>query len=249
MPGSRTRMSRRSTSAPRPCRTKTAATAVARRVSARMHVTLRPSHLGPEVPIADASSRRASGDGVRNRRRQRGGGAGCVRAVRGDRAVPDHARVTDGRAFRCACCGRDSEPLGHGTRGHRDAVGGGRGRRTARRHDTRRARNDVHREPGPPPDAAEHVQDRGRAVACGHSRRRPGPRDARALDLRRSQRRDGRPTNRLGNAVRVVAARGCRLRADRPRCDAGVARPVPALLRRVPDEPRDRGASRSPTRM
>ena len=49
-------------------------------------------------------------------------------------------------------------------------------------------------------------------------------RDPRALDLRRPQRRDGRPHHGLRDAVRVVGAGGPRLRARRPRGDAAQPR-------------------------
>ena len=59
-------------------------------------------------------------------------------------------------------------------------------------------------------------------------------RDPRALDLRRPQRRDGRPHDGLGHAGRRLGAGGPRPRARRARRDAPRARPVPALLRRLP---------------
>ena len=91
-----------------------------------------------------------------------------------------------------AAAGR-GQPLGHRSRRRRDAVGGGCGRRPARRTAEGCARDDVHRVAGPAADGPQHVQDRGRADAGGHPRRRAHGRHARVVDLRRPQRRDARP--------------------------------------------------------
>ena len=72
--------------------------------------------------------------------------------------------------------------------------------------------------------------------------------DARAVDLRRSLRRHGLPADRLCDArVRARCRRRTTSRCIAPGRDARVARPVPALLRRVPHLARsgqDRGAHR-----
>ena len=94
--------------------------------------------------------------------------------------------------------------------------------------------------PGPAADDPQHVQDRRRADAGGDPRRRPDDRHPRPVDLRRPQRRDARPHDRLGDARRRLGPGGARLRAGRPRRDAAGAGPVPALLRRLPHLARDR---------
>jgi pyruvate-ferredoxin/flavodoxin oxidoreductase len=82
--------------------------------------------------------------------------------------------------------------LGHGTRGHGDAVRGRRRRRGARRAAGGRPDHHLHRLAGPAADDPQHVQDRRRAaprLARGAAQPgRPGP-----VDLRRSQRRHGLP--------------------------------------------------------
>ena len=112
-------------------------------------------------------------------------------------------------------------------------------------HPGRRAGHDVHGQPGPAADDPEHVQDRGRADAGGLPCVGAGARDARAVDLRRSQRRDGGARDRVRAARVGVGAGGAGPGAHRPRRVARVARAVPALLRRVPHVARaaeDRGA-------
>ena len=81
--------------------------------------------------------------------------------------------------------------------------------------------HDVHRVAGPAADAAEHVQDRRRAVARGDPRRRPNRRDACALDLRRSQ-SDVMAVRTAGWAMLcfVVGPGGAGPRARRARRDA-----------------------------
>ena len=71
-----------------------------------------------------------------------------------------------------------------------------------------RALHDVHGVAGPAPDDPQHVQDRRRAHAGRHPRRRADLRDPRALDLRRPERRDGGPPDGVGDAgvARVQAA-------------------------------------------
>ena len=93
--------------------------------------------------------------------------------------------------------------------------------------------------PGPAADDPQHVQDRRRADAGGHPRRRADHRDPRPLDLRRPQRRDARAHDGLGDARRRLGPGGARLRARGPRRDAAGPRPVPPLLRRLPDLARD----------
>ena len=95
---------------------------------------------------------------------------------------------------------RPAEPVGQGPRRRRDAVRGRRRRRAARRAPEGRAGDDVHGVAGPAADDPQHVQDRRRADAGGDPRRGPDDRHARAVDLRRPQRRDARPHDRLGDA-------------------------------------------------
>ena len=57
--------------------------------------------------------------------------------------------------------------------------------------------DDVHGVAGPAADDPQHVQDRRRTDVGGLSRRRPLAGGAGAVDLRRPQRRDGRPRHRL----------------------------------------------------
>ena len=99
------------------------------------------------------------------------------------------------------------ERLGRRPAGDRDAERGRRRRRRPRRAPGGGARHDVHVVAGPAADAPEHVQDRGRADAGRDPRRGPRDRDARALDLRRPLRRDGRPLDGLRAALLVVACR------------------------------------------
>ena len=85
-----------------------------------------------------------------------------------------------------------------------------------------------------------HVQDRRRAHALRDARRRPHRRDPRPLDLRRSQRRHGRPDDRVRDAVLVLGPGGAGLRARRTRRHAQDPRAVPPLLRRLPNLARGR---------
>jgi pyruvate-ferredoxin/flavodoxin oxidoreductase len=75
------------------------------------------------------------------------------------------------------------------------------------------------------------------------ARRGARRRHARALDLRRSLRRDGRAHHRHGAARSGSRKRRRTSRCHRPRGDAGRARAVPALLRRLPHLARDRPSS------
>ena len=112
----------------------------------------------------------------------------------------------------------------------------------------RRPGDDVHGQPGPAADDPEHVQDRRRADAGGLPRHGARGGHARAVDLRRSQRRDGRPLDRLRDAV--VRRRCRRRRTSRSIAHAAtleVARAVPALLRRLPHVARARRRSRRST--
>ena len=65
-------------------------------------------------------------------------------------------------------------------------------------------------------------------------------RHACAQHLRRPQRRDGGAHDRVRDVVREQRPGGGRLRRRCPRHDARYARAVPALLRRLPHEPRAR---------
>ena len=97
-----------------------------------------------------------------------------------------------------------------------------------------RAHDHLHRLAGPPPDAAGHVQARRGADLRGDPRRGAHGRDARALDLRRPLRRDGRAHDRLRDALLVLGAGGAGHGRDLDDGDARGARPVPPLLRRLP---------------
>ncbi len=100
------------------------------------------------------------------------------------------------------------------------------------------SRDDVHGVPGPAADDAEHVQDRRRADTGRDPRRRPHPGHPRPVHLRRPLRRDGRPHDRLGHALRRQRPGGAGLRARRARGVPSFPRAVPALLRRLPHQPR-----------
>ena len=118
-------------------------------------------------------------------------------------------------------------------------IGRRRGRRSARRAADRRADHHLHRVAGPPADDPQHVQDRRRADLDGLPHRGPCARHACAVDLRRPQRRDGVPLDRLGHALLQQPAGGDGPGADRPGRHAEIPRAVPALLRRLPHQPRD----------
>ena len=133
-----------------------------------------------------------------------------------------------------SAAGRD-EPVGRGPAGDRDAERGRRGRGAARGSPGRRAVHDVHGVARPPADDPQHVQDRRRAHAGRDPRRRADARDARAVDLRRPERRDGGPADRLGDAGVFGRAGGPGPGRDRPHGHAREPRAVPALLRRLPD--------------
>ena len=89
-------------------------------------------------------------------------------------------------------------------------------------------------------DDPEHVQDRRRTDADRVSHRRAIARGAGAVDLRRSQRCDGRARDRLGNALLGFGAGSAGSGADRARGHARIAYSVSAFLRRVPHFARDR---------
>src|SRR5581483_4532168 len=72
----------------------------------------------------------------------------------------------------------------------------------------------------------------------GLPRRRAHRRHARAVHLRRPLRRDGRTRHGLRAALLLIRAGGARPGARRHRRDTRVARPVSALLRRLPHVPR-----------
>ena len=124
---------------------------------------------------------------------------------------------------------------------------GGRLGRRPRGAAGRRADDDLHGVAGAAADDPRHVQDRRRALELLHARRRPHRGDARALDLRRPLRRDGLPADRLRAARLGLGPGSARHGPDRPGGDAALARPAPALLRRLPHLARgrqDRAADR-----
>ena len=93
---------------------------------------------------------------------------------------------------------------------------------------------------GPAADDPQHVQDRRRADARRDPRLGAHDRHARALDLRRPQRRHARAHHRLGDARLRLGAGGPGPGARRARGHAARARAVPPLLRRVSHLARDR---------
>ena len=115
---------------------------------------------------------------------------------------------------------------GDGARRRRDAVRGRRRRRDARRAAEGRPGDDLHGVAGPAADDPQHVQDRRRADAGGHPRRGPHDRHARAVDLRRPQRRDARARDGLGDARRG--------RRSRRRTTSRSSRTRPRSAARVP---------------
>ena len=176
----------------------------------------------------------AHGPRLDHRRRQRGCCLGGAPRQRGRRHLPDHPLVGDGRARGRLVGGRAPQHLGPGAIGHRDAIRRRRHRRRARRPPGGRAGDDVHGQPGPVADDPEPLQDRRRADPVLLPRRGAHRRHARALDLRRSLRRDGLPADRRRHAGLGVGAGGAGLRPHRPGRDAARPRAAAALLRRVP---------------
>ena len=143
--------------------------------------------------------------------------------------------------------GRPEEHLGHGAARGRDAERGWCRGRGARGAADGRDDDHLHGVAGPAADDPEHVQDRRRADADGVSRRSALARDAGALHLRRSLRRDGRADDRLGDALLELGAGSARPGAHRRERDARLAHPVRPLFRRLPHVPRnqqDRDARR-----
>ena len=124
-------------------------------------------------------------------------------------------------------------------RRRRDAVGGRSRRSAARSPPGRIPRHDVHRVAGSVAHAAQHVQDRRGVDADGDPRGGQVAGDTCALDLRRPQRRHGRPDDGFRDAVRRIGAGGARFRGGRPRGDAADPGAVPPLLRRFPHLARD----------
>ena len=136
-------------------------------------------------------------------RRERGRGAGsriaCPRSSRSTRSRPPRRWASS--PTRCSAAGTPNlwgavpqviemqSEAGAAGRAPRGAAG-------------RRPVHDVHGVPGPPADDPEHVQDRRRAHAGGDPRRGAYARDPRAVDLRRPQRRHGRPADRAGRCSR-----------------------------------------------
>ena len=154
-------------------------------------------------------------------RRQRGGGPGRLRAERSHRASTRSRRLR-----RWASTPTTGPPRGGRTCGarSRDVVemqseAGAAGALHGALQKGALG-DDVHRVAGPAADDPQHVQDRRRADAGGHPRRGPHRRHARAVDLRRPQRRDGGPRDRLGHAGVRLGAGGARLRPGRARGDA-----------------------------
>ena len=84
----------------------------------------------------------------------------------------------------------------------------------------------------------ESVQDRGRIDAHGDSCGCANDCHARALDLRRSQRRDGRARDRICHAVLLFRAGSERFRPDRSRRHPRGQNPFSAFFRRLPHVPR-----------
>ena len=172
-------------------------------------------------------------------RRKRGRRPRRLRAERGDPDLPDHPGIADGGALRRLVGGREAEPVGQGPGRRRDAVRSGCRRRAPRRAPERRSCDNVHGEPGAPPDDPEHVQDRRRADPGRDPRRGPHRRNACPLDLRRPQRCHARTDDRLGDARGRLGPGGARPRARGARRHVPGPDPVPPLLRRLPNLARD----------
>ena len=117
--------------------------------------------------------------------------------------------------------GRAAEHLGHSAVGGGDAERRRRRGRGARRAADRRADHHLHGVAGPAADDPQHVQDRRRTDADGVSRRGALAGRAGAVDLRRSQRRDGVRAPRAWRCcARQLGAGSDGLRADRAGRDA-----------------------------
>ena len=103
--------------------------------------------------------------GTKCRGRERGGRPDRLPDERGDRDLPDHPGLDDGRARRRLGRRGRAEPLGLGPGGGRDAERGRSRGRAPRRAPDRRAGDDVHGVAGPAADDPRHVQDRRGADA------------------------------------------------------------------------------------
>ena len=183
---------------------------------------------------------RARERAVRVPGRQRGRGPSRLRRQRGDRDLPDHARVADGRALR---------RLGGAPAGR---TCGARSPTSSRCSPRPGAAGALHGALQKGALATTFTASQGLLLMvpnmfkiCGeltpaviHVAARTD-RHPRPVDLRRPQRRDARPDDGLGDAGRRLGPGGPRLRPGRPRGHAPVARAVPALLRRVPHLARD----------
>ncbi len=201
--------------------------------STLLGVTSGREHLSREHPHAFRRARRRAA--TLDRGRERGRRARRPPALRGHRDLPDHPVLAHGRAGGRVVGDRPPEPVGSRAERGRDAERRRRRRGVARRAADRSARHHVHGVAGTAAHAPRHVQDRRRAHAVRDARGSSNHRHARAVDLRRSQRRDGGADDRVRDARVVVRAGGAGPGAGRARRDPGGARAVPALLRRVPD--------------
>ncbi len=177
----------------------------------------------------EPSDEHAHHDGRQHRRR-----ACRLSGERSVRDLPDHALFADGRRRRRMGVRRGSEHLGQCAGRPGNAGRRRRSRRAPRRLAVRRADHDVHRVARPDADAAKHVQDRRRVERDRLSCRLAFVGDVGAVDLRRPCGCDDRSAHRICAAVFRVGAGGARLRADRADGDVGVARAIPAFLRRLP---------------
>ena len=131
------------------------------------------------------------------------------------------------------------QSLGGRSRGRRDAVRSRRGGRRTRSPAGRRSGDDLHGLSRPSPDVAEPLQDRRRADTVLHARGGSQRRHARALDFRRSLRRDGGSGHWLRAARLELATGGAGPGGGRSRGHARLSRSGAALLRRLSHFARD----------
>lgn len=101
-----------------------------------------------------------------------------------------------------------------------------------------RADHHLHRQPGAFTDDSQHVQDRGRTAAHGFPCERARTRRAFPEHLRRSFGRHGMPPDRIRDDGFRLRAGGHGPRFGIPPLNFKVQSAFPALLRRVPHQPR-----------
>ena len=167
-------------------------------------------------------------------RRERSGRESGLRPERSHRDLSHHALLQHGRARRCLGRRRQEKPVENRALRYRDAKRGRSRRCDSRRAADRFLQHDLHRVAGLAADDSQHVQDRRRTDFGRLSRLCPLARRAGPLHLRGSQRRHGRPSDRLGPACFRFRAGSPGFRVHRPGRDLGGTPAFPPFLRRLP---------------